>query len=64
MAVLHEPPLTDVKLKALGIAASVFAQLTTYNTPRELKEFRDSCDIIFKALGLDAIDWEETDEAL
>ena len=59
--------LTETRLKALGIAASVFAQITAYDgdpalrplTPRTLKDFRESVDAVFNAAGLEKVDWGE-----
>ena len=70
----------EIKLRAVGLAASVFAQISDEPTvvwkepskgnyinhkegnSRTLKDFRESCDLVFTALGLDAIDWEENEE--
>ena len=58
--------LTNFNLKALSIAASVFSQISAYDgdsdlcplNPRTLKDFRESVDAVFKAAGLDKVEWE------
>ena len=58
-------------LNALSIAASVFSQVSdisgecwggtrfTKQIPRTLKDFRLSVDAVFKAAGLDKVEWDE-----
>ncbi|KKL90203.1 hypothetical protein LCGC14_1907060 [marine sediment metagenome] len=63
----------DFHLKALSIAASVFSQISNtkagiapftgarpfeQHLPRTLKDFRESVDAVFKAAGLDKVEWE------
>ena len=65
------PPSLEIHLKALSIAAGVFAQITTASTvtpvvgepyvkqaPRTLKDFRESVDAVFKAAGLEKVKWD------
>ena len=62
---------TNFNLKALSIAASVFSQISdahpvvaenpeSYLTPipRTLKDFRESVDAVFKAAGLEKVEWD------
>ena len=54
----------NIRLTALQIAASVFSQLATVRQsselifPRPIKDFRESVDAVFKAAGLEEVDWE------
>ena len=60
----------EFKLKAVGVAAGVFAQMTTRFTvtpevgnsyireqPRGMKDFRESVDAVFKAVGIKEVTW-------
>lgn len=64
----------NFNLNALKIAASVFSQITNTETkttpdfggrslehplPRTLTDFRESVDAVFKAAGLEKVEWEK-----
>ena len=67
-------PVQEARLKALSIAASVFSQIETTRSvvpdldsklpsytlkiPRTLKDFCESVDAVFKAAGLEKVEWK------
>ena len=54
----HRIDKINIRLKALQIAADVFAQLET-NTLGGVNGFRASVDAVFKAAGLEKVNWGE-----
>ena len=56
--------LTETRLTALQIATGVFSHISTVRQgsdlifPRTIKDFRESVDAVFKAAGLELVDWE------
>ena len=66
----HVTVQVNLNLNALKIAASVFSQISnhhehpqstgplTLRLPRTLKDFRESVDAVFKAAGLEKVEWE------
>lgn len=67
-----DPPweIFENRIKALSIATSVFSQINLIQAtshggasyevpaPRTLKDFRESVDAVFKAAGLEKVEWE------
>ena len=67
----YTPTDLETRFKALSIAASVFSHLSSSESirpeagepyiqhgRRTLKDFRGSVDAVFKAAGLEKVEWE------
>ena len=55
---MDEKELQEVRIRALQIAVSVFVGLET-NTLGGVDGFRASVDAVFKAAGLEKVNWEK-----
>lgn len=66
----HVTVQVNLNLNALKIAASVFSQINKtqasahggktfdFSAPRTLSDFRESVDAVFKAAGLEKVEWK------